>query len=66
MTSQKTSADEPIYTTSGAARRLGVSEGTIRRLANIGDLPVTRTETGARLFRQHDLDAYAQRKAITK
>jgi excisionase family DNA binding protein len=59
-------ADEPIYTTSGAARRIGVSEATIRRLATIGELPVTKTETGARLFRQSDLDAYAKRKAITK
>ncbi|MBA3638424.1 MAG: helix-turn-helix domain-containing protein [Chloroflexota bacterium] len=57
------SHDEPIYTTSGAARRLNISEGSVRRLANTGALPVFRTESGARLFLDRDLVEYSRQKA---
>jgi excisionase family DNA binding protein len=57
---------EPIYTTSGAARRCDVSEDTIRRAADAGTLPVTRTVTGARLFRESDLDRYRSRRQMAE
>jgi len=53
---------------SEAARILGVSRGTIRNYADYGDIPVTRTVSGRRLFRRSDVEQLAgkrKRKAQT-
>jgi excisionase family DNA binding protein len=47
--------DEQYQTTSTAARVLGVSEATVRRMAERGDLPSIRTSSGLRLFRSESL-----------
>ncbi len=52
-----------IETTSTAARRLGVSESTIRRLIRDGQLPVTRTATGIALIAPRDLVQLAEARA---
>jgi excisionase family DNA binding protein len=44
------------------ARRLGVSEGTLRRWADNGRLPVFRTPTGQRRFKIADLDELMSRE----
>lgn len=45
-------------TTSGVARRLGVSLGTVRRWADHGHLPSYRTPGGQRRFSTEDVDAF--------
>jgi excisionase family DNA binding protein len=42
-------------TTAAAARRLGVSESTIRLLERNGKLPAQRTSTGVRIFTASDV-----------
>lgn len=45
-----------LLTTSFAARELGESEGTVRRKADAGELPVAaRLSNGTRLFRREDV-----------
>ena len=58
---------EPLLTTSTVARRLHKSEGTVRRLANLGILPFVRTSNGERLFSPADVDrAVEQQRAARK
>ena len=54
---------EPVHTVSSAARRIEESECTVRHKADAGELAHTRTVTGARLFRESDLDDYVRRRA---
>lgn len=51
-----TPQDEVMVTTAQAARFLGVSEGSVIRWANRGDIPHVRTGAGHRRFRLGDLD----------
>lgn len=51
-----------VYTTSEAARRVGVSEGTIRKLEREGKLPATKSERGTRFFSREDLDRLAEQR----
>jgi hypothetical protein len=59
------SADD-LLTASGATRELSrngvdLSEATIKRLADIGEIPAQRTtDRGMRVFRRGDLVAYAK------
>jgi excisionase family DNA binding protein len=46
-----------LLTVVEAARRLHLSEGTVRRYADTGMLPVLWTPTGQRRFRVEDVDA---------
>lgn len=45
-------------TLSEASEHLGVAQGTIRRWADAGSLPVFRTPGGHRRFRREDLDTF--------
>lgn len=45
-------------TLSEAGEHLGVAQGTIRRWADAGNLPVFRTPGGHRRFRREDLEAF--------
>jgi DNA-binding transcriptional MerR regulator len=47
--------NDPLETTSPAARIALVSENTLRRKADNGLVPSIRTATGVRLFRRSDL-----------
>jgi excisionase family DNA binding protein len=51
-----------VFTVSEAARRVGVSEGTIRKLADEGKLPATRSERGTRFFHREDLDKLQEQR----
>jgi excisionase family DNA binding protein len=51
---------------SGAARRLGICESTVRKLADSGELPSTRTDTGVRLFLDADLDEWLAKRAAAR
>lgn len=53
-----TPQDEVLVTTAQAARFLGVSEASIIRWANRGDIPHVRTGAGHRRFRLGDLDLF--------
>jgi excisionase family DNA binding protein len=53
-------SSEQFLTTSSAARELRVAEGTIRRMAERGELPVLRTAGGLRLFRRSDIERIAE------
>jgi excisionase family DNA binding protein len=50
-------------TTAAAARRLGVSESTIRLLERRGLLPAQRTSTGVRIFTAADVARVAEARA---
>ena len=50
--------DEVLVTTAQAASFLGVSEASVIRWANGGDLPHVRTGAGHRRFRLGDLDQF--------
>ena len=52
-----TPGDE-FYTSSGAARFIEKSEGSVRMYAATGKLPCIRTSTGLRLFRRADLEKF--------
>ena len=43
-------------TTLGAARALGVCEGTVRALVRRGELPAIRLSSGMRIYRRLDVD----------
>jgi excisionase family DNA binding protein len=51
---------DQLLTTSAVARELRLSEAAVRKLANLGRLPVQRTTSGTRLFRRGDVDDYAR------
>jgi excisionase family DNA binding protein len=53
-----------LITTSGAARILEQSEGTVRRLENKGEITAIKTERGMRLFDRAAIERVAaERKA---
>jgi len=47
------------FTTSRVARVLRVAEGTVRQLAQRGDLPSIRLSSGMRLYRRSDVERLA-------
>lgn len=56
-----TQADTPLaYTTSQAARILGVSRGTIRRWTDHGNIKCFVTPGGHRRFSQADIDRFLE------
>jgi excisionase family DNA binding protein len=52
------STDKLVFTSSAAARHLGVSLATIRRWANAGYLDYYRTPGGQRRFSREQLDRF--------
>lgn len=52
------STDRLVFTSSGAARHLGVSLATIRRWANAGHLDYYRTPGGQRRFSRDQLERF--------
>ncbi|MPZ59921.1 MAG: helix-turn-helix domain-containing protein [Propionibacteriales bacterium] len=54
-----------VYRFAEAARLLGVSDDTVRRWADAGRVPTTKTGTGASGIDGHDLARLAQRLAET-
>ena len=57
--------DLPIMMTE-VARRFGLSKDRVRQLADAGEIPMTRTASGTRLFNpaevQHAIEKRAQRQ----
>lgn len=53
--------DRELLTAREAARRLAVSERTVRRLADRGDLPRVRVGQRSVRYRRDDVDEYARR-----
>jgi hypothetical protein len=47
--------ENDLLTVSHVARELETSEGSVRRRADIGELPCVRTVSGERLFRAGDI-----------
>jgi excisionase family DNA binding protein len=55
--------DSPTYTTtSGAARILHVSEGTVRHMVDRGELAAIRTDSGVRLFDRRNVEHVAHER----
>lgn len=52
-----------LLTTSVAARQLGVAEGTVRLMAQRGELPALRLSSGMRVFRREDLERVRNERA---
>jgi excisionase family DNA binding protein len=52
--------------TKDAARRLDVSEPTVRRFADMGVLPVERTEGGRRIYSAADVDRLVAKREAQK
>ena len=46
---------EKLMSVGAAARALGISSEYLRHLADEGKVPVERTSTGQRIFRQEDI-----------
>jgi excisionase family DNA binding protein len=49
-----------MYSTSAAAKYLGVSPGSVRRWADLGFIRSRRSPGGQRRFSQTDLDGFAR------
>jgi len=49
-------------TVSGAARRLGYSEQTVRRLCDSGAIPHIKSDWGSRIILTRDLDRYVRQR----
>lgn len=49
--------------TAEVARFLNVVPNTVRGYESAGLLPADRTATGVRIFRRHDVEAFAKRRA---
>lgn len=49
-------SDEVLYTVSGAARYLGISESTVRSWVTKGKIKCRIVEGGLRIFREDDLE----------
>lgn len=49
--------------TAEVARFLNVVPNTVRGYESSGSLPADRTATGVRIFRRHDVEAFAKRRA---
>jgi excisionase family DNA binding protein len=56
-------AEHQPITVSGAARILGCSEDTVRRLEGAGVLRAVRTPAGMRIFERSDVEQLATRRA---
>ena len=54
-----------FLTTGAAARRLEVSESTIRKYDRDGVLPAIRASSGTRLFRGEDVDRLAEQGLVS-
>ncbi len=54
---------DQIVSVGEAARILGLCEDTVRRLADDGRLPVTRTSNGFRIFERRAVEQLAERRA---
>lgn len=52
-----------IMTTAEVARLLDVVPNTVRLYESGGLLPADRTATGVRIFRRHEVEAFAKRRA---
>ncbi len=57
---------EQMHTVGTVARRCRVSEGTVRNWAKDGKLPVFRTPSGLRLFRESDVEQFARERETTR
>lgn len=55
--------DDPLVTTATAARRIGVTPGRVRQLADAGRLANERTIEGVRLFRTSEVERFADARA---
>lgn len=55
--------DLTYTTTSGAARILQVSEGTVRHMEARGELAAIRTDSGVRLFQREVVERAARERA---
>jgi hypothetical protein len=60
---QPTTRKDALLTTAHAARRLGVSEGSVRRYARLGELRHVELSNHQRVFRSADIDRFAARRA---
>ena len=49
---------ERLLSTGDVARRLGVSEATVKRWADAGNITCIRTPGGHRKFREREVDAF--------
>ena len=56
-------AAHDVVHTSSAARTLGVTEGTVRKWADSGRIPMVRGENGARLYLKSAVDKLAAERA---
>ena len=52
-----------IMTTAEVARLLNVVPNTVRGYESAGLLSADRTATGVRIFRRHDVESFAKRRA---
>lgn len=52
---------QEIMTIWHVARKLGVSQSKVRRLADSGAIPCTRTADGTRLFFGEDVERYIRK-----
>lgn len=57
---------EDLLKTSDAAKRLGISQGTLRGYANKGIIPVVKLPSGHRRFRPADVQRLSQEMGIDK
>jgi excisionase family DNA binding protein len=53
---------DALLLTSEAARVLGVTPDTVRRLERLGKLPAKKTARGVRLFARDDVERLAQER----
>jgi MerR family transcriptional regulator, light-induced transcriptional regulator len=60
-----TTTDQTLLTPAQAARSLGISESTVRRLCDDGSLESLRTDGGHRRIRPTEVAAYARRAALS-
>jgi excisionase family DNA binding protein len=52
-----------LLTPSEAARLLGISADSVRRLSNNGELPTVKTTGGFRVFKRADVERLAHQRA---
>ena len=54
--------NSPVASITSAARRLGISENTVRKWADRGTLPCLKTEWGSRFILREDLERVARER----
>lgn len=59
-------SDAQLLFVSDAAKVLGISEASVRALANTGRLPCWRTTGGYRIFTRADVDAFVANPQATR